>query len=192
MQEKSDTVFAFRLDGKTILSHSPGIDLSHFQYFLDSCSSHPVSITNLALSDVTGDGMADSCLTKVSLVQNLPFIQHEIISNGRTIWLDTLTLQNSSVSTLYWNDDSAYANLMPYSGFFIAKVYFTNFIGKVIDPNELRSSYFVNVSHSDHRAEYIDRFSLFKGHRILKLDVSDPNELIWDNRANVFIMYSGN
>ena len=141
---------------------------------------------------MTGDGLVDSCITSISLHSGIPFVKHIILSQGKQIWCDTLTIGSVYVSESYWGDDKSYSQLMPYSGLYLAVKYFNHFVGDLVKIESPGFSYFIGVLHPDKKDYWINRFKDFKGHWIWKMDLSDPYEMIWDNKINKFIQLSGN
>ncbi len=190
----SDTAMSFRVYSKsiTIRSGKPFVDLVAFQAFLDSLPTITFPMQHAEVSDVRGSGILDSCVASISLVGGLPFVEHSIMSNGKRIWYDTLTIQTIQVSTSLWGDDSSYVRLMPYSGLFLAKTKFGNFLGATVDTGSPEfSSFLFNDQKGARTDHWRTMYQSFTGHWIWYLDVSDPGGMIWDPEKRIFIHYWG-
>jgi hypothetical protein len=187
----NDTTVTVAIKGTTVtVSSFPSqIDASEFQQFIDSVTTISAPYTTILIADVTADAKDDTCLTEVSIVKGIPFIKHIIYSQGIQIWLDTLTLAN--VSWSMWGNNASYELLMPYSALYLAKKYFTNFVGGIVSPESSEFSYFVHVLHQSNAQAWSERFRSFKGHWIWYLDYSDPGGMIWDSASKTFIHYWG-
>ncbi|MGB2867610.1 MAG: hypothetical protein WBD36_04110 [Bacteroidota bacterium] len=181
----------FIIEGHSISvqSHKPYVDLVEFQRFLDTSPIKSLPFVKTWLADVTGDGIDDSCVTEISLVNGLPFVENSIYSRGISIWLDTLSLRTVSVSTTIWGDDTSYVRLMPYSGLFTASKYFADLVGDSVDVTSANFSYFISVLHPNQKSEFIRRYHSFHAHWIWYLDLSDPGGMIWDKTQGKFILY---
>jgi len=192
--QNQDTTMSFQIGQSTVVIHSgrPEINLADFQSFLNKISKNKPYFRYVSLAEVTGDGLIDSCITTISLSKGVPFITNTILSQGKQIWYDTLTIGTIYVSVSYWGDEKSYCELMPYSGLYLAVNYFNKFVGKPVDIASPEFSYFIGVLHPEKKDYWIDRFKYFKGHWIWKMDLSDPYAMIWDNKINKFIQMSGN
>ena len=166
--------------------------LSAFQTFLNDHPSDSLNYRNLELVDVTGDGVPDSCITTISLVGGVPFVEHSIKSMSRMIWYDSLSYPGFCAPSYGWEDSAAYQALKPHSAFFLAEHADSTFVKSMVDTASSEFSYFTTVLHAGNRSDWVKRYSSFKGHWIMKLDLSDPHGMVWDAQSERFITYTGN
>ena len=188
-----DTTLFFKLNKRQIPTILRKSDIKHykgFQKYIDTHSPDSLSYSNLEIADVTGDAISDSCITKISLVSQIPFIEHKVISNGIQLFYDTLTLDYPIA--LFWNDDETSFNaLKPYSGMFIAQTYFGKFVGDSVNSVNKNWSYFLYVLHKDEKEKWNSYLENYKGHWIWYLDVVDGGGMIWDSNSKKFIFFWG-
>jgi hypothetical protein len=160
-----------------------------YKQFVDSISSLAFPFRSFVMVDVTGDGIDDSCVTEISLVNGIPFVKHTINSEVQLIWNDTLLLKTISVSASLWGDENSYEKLLPNSGLFVATKYFSKVVGEKVSVESSEFSYFANVLHPNENMVQV--YKSFKGHWIWYLDLSDSGGMIWNKKQNKFIKYWG-
>ena len=191
----TDTVLSFHKAGvttKVIVPKSEAPPLHGFQDFLDGCSRDSLSYCAESVCDVTGDGMADTCKSRIAFRDGRPFIEHMVFCQGRQIWYDSLTLNDGGAAAEYWGgDEASYIQLKPYSALFVAEKGFSYFIGnKVCDDLQI-GSYFLNMLHANDKPYWTNYLEHFRGNWIWYLTIVDDGGMIWDSRSGKFIVYWG-
>ena len=146
--------------------------------------------------DVTGDGILDTCISRIVIKKGEPKITHIILSGGEKIWEDTLTIDDDTGYELYWNYDSSYFKLKPYSGFQIASDLFSTFVMERIDTSsqhfKLISDIIYDLLSKENKKDKIywqSYLGSFKGRLISKMDEVDIIAYIWDKRYKKFVLY---
>jgi len=193
--ETTDTVLSFQKNGKitkVIVPKRSTNQFTDFQEFLDRCSADSLSYDDLELTDVTGDGYDDSCITRIHFRFQLPFIEHIVFTQGRRIFYDTLLLEDGVAAMEYFGEDeSAYLALKPYSSLYVAEHGFGSFVGDRVSGNLNIADQFLNGTHPNEKSYWINYIQNYKGHWIWNLAVISPSGLIWDSRSKEFIIYWG-
>ena len=191
----TDTILAFHKNGaitKVIIPKVQKNQFEGFQEFIDHCSPDSLSYFHAETMDVTGDGLIDSCITRIYFHSQLPFIEHIVISQGNQIYNDSLLLNDGGAASEYFGEDeSAYKDLKPYSALYVAEKGFGSFVGDKISADLHEADEFLNSVHRSKKSYWEKYLHDFKGHCIWTLAIVSPSSLIWDSRAHKFIFYWG-
>ncbi len=187
----SDTVIQFRKGGK---SYWMGVSKLHvstftpFQQFLDTFRIQALPIVFREETDVTGDGIPDSCVAQISLRQLCPFIEHSVYSRHRRIWYDSLIIDDESGGAMYWDEnESLYVALRPFTGLFSALT-FLHFVGDQIDTAAPSFGFLANQNR--------DMVRYLRGRKgaplrsIEQMDLVDPADMVWDQRVRKFVVFA--
>jgi len=191
--DKNDTILVFKKRGvlyRVISRKSRVREFESFQRFLDSHPSDSLVFNGIEVQDVTGDGIADSCISRVTVRFSRPFIEHWIISSGLRIYYDTLTIEDPVGAAALWEDELSYVPLKPHSAFFIAVHHYSSFVGDRVEQRDIEGSQFLSI-HNNELDYWRDYLRKFKGHWIWYLDVTDGGGKIWDARSRRFIFFWG-
>ena len=163
-----------------------------FQDFLDQSSSDMLSYTNVEIVDVTGDGVLDSCITRIHFRNGLPFVEHLVLSQGQQIFYDTLELGDGGAAMEYFGgDENGYKSLKPHSALYVAIHGFGSFVADGVSSDLHESSCFLNIYHSDEQSYWIEYLRHFKAKCIWNIAIFSPSVFIWDSRTQKFIFYWG-
>jgi hypothetical protein len=190
---QEDTLLVFHFRSQNIPMHASKSFSSNYPHFQDLLNQPLQNLHSeeIEIADVTGDGKMDTCISKIFIEQMKPKIIHLIVTDGRVIWKDTHTIEDDEGFTVNWNNDSSYFALKPYSGFQIAKTWYSKFVGEMIDTNSQdfkTVSYFINGNANDEQY-WKSYLSTFKGRLILEINPADLGSYIWDSRHQKFILY---
>jgi hypothetical protein len=186
--EREDTAYFFHRNGRSfrVVVRKTYLDASAFQAYLDSHQPDSVAYRAVEVVDVTGDGVADSCMTDIRPVDGRPFIEHRVRSGGRDVFFDTLTVDDLGGGEILWGDVASYDALRPYAGVFAATRVFGSFLGGRVDLNEDITREFI-ARHKAEGGYWTAYLGHFKGHLIWYLNLTDAGLKVWDARSGAFI-----
>jgi hypothetical protein len=193
--QATDTILPFQKNGVTIKVVVPKVYVNQFegfQEFMDHCSPDSLSYFRLETMDVTGDGIIDSCITRIHFRSQVPLIEHIVISQGNEIYHDSLLLNDGGAASEYFGEDElAYKDLKPYSALYVAEEGYGSFVGDKVSTNLHEADEFLNSVHRSEKSYWKKYLHGFKGQCIWNLAIVSPSSLIWDSRAHKFIFYWG-
>jgi uncharacterized RDD family membrane protein YckC len=190
---RGDTTLQFRFNGNivpTIVQKTETRFFRGFQTYLDTHSPESLSYHNVEMADVTGDGLEDSCVTRIVMLDSYPFIEHTVISGSRRVFYDTLTL-NDPYELLWEGDEESYYALKPLSSMYIAEDVGSTFVGDSVSGVDKNWSYFLAVLHPGETEKWNGYLSNYKGRWIWSLALVSNSALIWDSTASRFIEFWG-
>ena len=189
--DATDTTLVFLRGGKKVAVIVPKIsvdDFGGFQEYLSLHNPESLSVCLLQFVDVTGDGVNDSCIGRRSMTSNGVVIENRVISQGRLIWYDTLTLEDESIQALNWEGDSqSYRELLPFSRMY-AGAGNGVFVGEAVDTASLDFHNFIFFN--------LDRENYWRLHfggkrvRFIWNAVVQANEpFVWDDSLGQFVIF---
>jgi hypothetical protein len=191
---ENDTIITLNLKGKSeklIVRKTTYHMISDIQSVINKYYDNLEYTSNIT-GDITGEGISDEAETTIRKKGDGFLVTNTIRQNDSIIWMDTLSVDNKI--SYYWDPDStAFFQIKPYSQFYIALRYFSNFVGPKFDTtNEF---YLDNktVIHDyigyDKNPEYWEKYlSGFKGNIIYNLSYEDGGVYMWDKRIRKFIL----
>lgn len=195
---KYDTTLSFTIKGKTkeyIVNKRMVSYLSDFQYILDEFENDLNYKFEDAL-DITGDGNENYFSTTIEQKEKGFLLTNKIKQNESVIWFDTIFADDRFWGE-FWNGDSVYFELKPYSLFYTTYKRAKYFVLDSIDLNDEqnshhRYSYYVYLNEYINDPEYWDHYlNNFKGRRILESCFIAPGTQIWVERDQKFLFVSG-
>jgi hypothetical protein len=190
--EITDTTLLFQKEGSlvaVIIDKRRVSEYQGFQEYLNAHKADSLFTRSVQLLDITGDGLQDSIIATISMVSDRPFITHEIFSQDRRIWYDTLGLDEELAMSLYWGGDGlSYLALKPFSAMFTAGR-INAFDGGVIDTNSSEVPNFIYF-HKGREEYWRQHLRGFKGRWIWELG-EGADQFIWDEVTGKFVGFMG-
>jgi hypothetical protein len=186
-----DTLMQFQINGEKKeyrVRKNIVIDLVDFKRVMEKYSSNLMYKSQSSL-EITGEGYNNYYSTLIQKFNDGFLVSNTIKQNDSIIWMDTLSINDR---VWYYWDDSVFFKLKPYSQFFIAYKYFSEFVGENFDTT---SNFYHNGKYVIHALIKYDTDSAywnnylgnFKGRLIYKMSIEDPGTYIWDKRLHKFI-----
>jgi hypothetical protein len=159
-----------------------------FQEFLDTFRLASLPIVLRQEVDLTGDGINDTCITRIALSNGVPLIEHQVVSLRRLIWRDTLSISDDVGAGMYWSEnESLYVAFRPFTGLYIAQTVFSSFVGNQVNADSPEGG--VLIHSNPDLARYLQHRRGPPLRWIWLLDHSDPAEMVWDQRVGRFVLY---
>jgi hypothetical protein len=187
----NDTIISLQINGnyKEYVIHKNTLkQIPDFQTVINKFSNK-LEYKSEKAYEITGEGIQNNFETTIKQKVEGFIVTNTIKQNDSIIWLDTLLVDESI--WYYW-EDSIFFQLKPYSQFYIAYKYFTDFVGERFDTtSELyRTNKMIihNYIGYDKDPIYWDRYlGNFNGRVIYNLSYEDGGIYLWDKRKRKFI-----
>ncbi|HEY1040965.1 MAG TPA: hypothetical protein VGF30_16235 [Bacteroidia bacterium] len=200
---KEDTTLIFTINGTRkafTLKKEKFFDLRNFQEFLDHYSGKALTHFARIESDLTGDGINEEILTKLHMEDGKAILHCYILKNDEQVYADTLISDDEYFAGEYWNNDTAYYQLKPYSTFYHMLRYTDVLLeGKEQGMNENLIEFYQNMRSNELSETVKDSVKLkikmdsittylkgFKGKLIQSLSLMDADVLFWNENTERF------
>ncbi len=190
-----DSVLVFKFRGKQFSFRVPKNFVSYyvgFQDVLNTRNAKTLSYLDSRMIDITGDGLADSCVSHIWTTHGEAHIEHLIYSRGQRIWRDRLVIDDDACKG-FWSD-SSFLTLRPYSHFQVARAYYSQFIEGLVDTSsqsfkKISSMVYSTLSDGKEHNYWKRYLGEFRGRLIGYMDLIDPGIMIWDSRSHRFVQF---
>lgn len=205
--ESTDTTIKLVVNSKSIefkISKKLKLNFQDFQNFLNEYANKALELNDTISIDITGDGKNERLITKIINQANGCFIYANIYDSKKNIYSDTLKINEDLSFNVFWDNDSLYYNLKPYTTFYEAL--FNRWIIDKFDTTRLndkyRSEFFLNNQKNNFEKLGLDSVTInykmdslnnflnnFKGQLVYTMHQLDRVILIWDENKKQFISF---
>jgi len=173
-------------------------DFKDFQTFLNDFSNKPLDFKETQNIDVTGDSIPEQVVTTVSMQGKACMVRARILSGTKALYTDTMTIKEDAAFALFWNQDSVYFKLKPYSDFYLGMC--NKSILNDLNPDNVNYEGWMEIFHARQRdllkQEGLDSLNIekrisewddYKGKLVFRFGMLDRDIRIWDKHKNKFV-----
>jgi hypothetical protein len=147
-----DTIVTFRIQGTPLIltmNKPVTIDIVRFQQFLNDYANSPF-YNDTSFVDLTGDGKTETLIKTIKCTGSSCELNILVKNENEILYTDTLKSDDDFFLMEYWNNDSSYFGLKPWSTFYHMMTY-TNVLMKEEQPiiNKDLKEFYLNMRSNE-------------------------------------------